>query len=224
MLQLLPFIVFGIAFAALVVWLVLRDRAKDAAREQRLLEMGFVKVDAVSEGLMETVTTLENNAEFRYKVEDPMRGTAGSKVVYFYTKTWSRSGYTNVAEELLFQMQRPSAEGMMLLIKPGDIPVGTATRMIGAVATGAWDSQPDDLGKIEVPIDLKDTNLLGVLGPAGSSLYSLMDAQTVSILQGAGDCGALIVNCRGQWCSFTSTGSFMPLDLDKALPLIGLLP
>ena len=107
----------------------------------------------------------------------------------------------------------------MLFVKPTGIPAGTATNLIGAVATGAWDSQPDDLAKLEIPIDLKHTNLMGALGPSGATLYDLIDTATLSALQHVGDHGALVVTCRGEWCSLAAASLRMPLDLDKLWPL-----
>jgi hypothetical protein len=108
----------------------------------------------------------------------------------------------------------------MLFVKPSEIAAGTATKLIGAVATGAWDSQPDDLAKLAIPVDLQGTNLIGALGPAGASLYDLIDAETLSQMMGAGDCGASIVTCRGELCSLCSLSPRMPLDLERAIPFI----
>jgi hypothetical protein len=109
---------------------------------------------------------------------------------------------------------------LTVFVKPTQLPAGTATNLIGAVATGAWDSQPDDLAKLEIPVDLRDTNLIGLLGPAGTSLYDLVDSSTLSVLQHVGDHGALVVMCRGEWCSLAATSLRMPLDLDKLWPLV----
>ena len=62
--------------------------------------------------------------------------------------------------------------------------------------------------------------LVGALGPAGFSLYDLIDATTLSQMLGAGDCGALIVLCRGELCSLGSPSGQMPLELEKATPFL----
>jgi hypothetical protein len=124
------------------------------------------------------------------------------------------------ADELLIPLRRPSAQAVMLFVKPTGVPAGTATKLIGAVATGAWDSQPDDLTKLEIPVDLRQTNLIGLLGPSGASLYDLMDPATLSALQHVGDHGALVVMCRGEWCSLAAASPRMPLDLERLWPLV----
>lgn len=220
MMELLPFILFGLVFAAVIVVIVIRGRASRAARLQRLAEMGFSPAPEETEALAEKIAWLENNAGYHYSVAKPTRANLSGKDVYFYQKSRHRSGSIYVAEELLLPLSRPSEAGLMLFVKPSGIPAGTATKLIGAVATGAWDAQPDDLSKLELPVDLQGTNLVGAMGPAGASLYDLIDADQMSRMLGAGDCGAFIILCRGELCSTSSPSHQMPLDLDKAVAFI----
>jgi hypothetical protein len=173
--------------------------------------------------LAETVTRLENNSEYRYGIEDPMRAPLGRQHAYYYSKSRSRSGQITVAEELLFPLKRSSSAGVLLFVKPSKLPAGTATKLIGAVATGGWDSQPDDLTKLGLPVDLRNTNVIGALGPRGASLYDLLDAAALSVIQQLGDCGVMLVMCRCEWCSLASTSHRMPLDVAKLWGLIGSL-
>jgi len=223
MLELLPFLIFGLAFVGLVVWLMLKDRKAGAARRRELAALGFAPCPEQSDFLAETVTQLENNSEYRYSVENPMQAPLGRQHAYYYSKSRRRSGQIVVAEELLFPLKRSSSAGVVVFVKPSSLPAGTATKLIGAVATGGWDSQPDDLTKLELPVDLRDTNLIGTLGPRGASLYDLLDAAALSVIQQVGDCGALLVMCRGEWCSLASTSHRMPLDVAKLWSLMGSL-
>jgi hypothetical protein len=220
MTELLPFILFGLAFAVVIAVVMIRGRASRAARLQRLAEMGFSAAPDEKETLAERITGMENNTGYHYSVAQPMRANLSGKDVYFYQKSRHRSGSSYAAEELLLPLSRPSEAGLMLFVKPSDIPAGTATKLIGAVATGAWDAQPDDLAKLAIPVDLQGTNLVGAMGPAGASLYDLIDADRLSRMLGAGDCGAFIILCRGDLCSMSSPSHQMPLDLDKAVPFI----
>lgn len=220
MMEMLPFAVFGVAFLTLVVWLALRGRTANAARKENLRVLGFTPCPEEADSLVEKVTKLENNSEFRYTVENPYRTSLRGQSAYYYSKFRHRQGHIGGADELLVPLSRPSSQGMMLFVKPTGVPAGTGTDLIGAVATGAWDSQPDDLGRLEIPIDLRHTNLMGVLGPSGASLYDLIDAGTLSALQHVGDHGALVVTCRGEWCSLAAASPRMPLDLDKLWPLV----
>lgn len=220
MMELMPFILFGLLFAVVVVVVVIKGRARRAARLQRLVELGFSSVPEEKERLAEKVTRLENNAEYHYSVTQPSKACLSGKEVYLYQKSRSRAGSIYVAEELLLPLSRPSEAGLMLFVKSSDISAGIATKLIGAVATGAWDSQPDDLTKLAIPVDLQGTNLIGALGPAGASLYDLIDAETLNRLLVAGDCGAAIVHCRGELCSLSSVDPRMPLDLERIIPFL----
>ncbi|MFQ5792884.1 MAG: hypothetical protein ACE5JI_20640 [Acidobacteriota bacterium] len=220
MAQFLPFTLLGVALVALVVWLVLKNRASSATRAQQLSRMGFTPCLAEAQALAEKIEWLENNSEYRYSVENPMRASLDGKTVYYYRKSRRRQGRIVSMEEFLVPLKRPSGDGLMLFVKPSALPTGAATNLIGGMATAGWDSQPDDLTKLEIPIDLRRSNVIGVLGPAGVSLYNLVDAGTLARMQQVGDCGAPIVTCRGEWCSLTSPGFRMPLNLDKMWAVI----
>ena len=221
MLEYSPFILFGLAFVVLVIWLTLKSRQEKAAQAEKLARMGFSACELETSELVEKVTRLENNAEYRYSIENPFRASHNGKSVYFYSKSRHRQGHVVAADEFLVPLKRPSQQGLMLFVKPSDIAEGTATSLIGAVATGAWDSQPDDLTKLEIPTELQGTNIIGALGPKGETLYNLIDNNTLSLMQNVGDCGAYIVTCRAEWCSLSSPSARMPFDLDRIWPLIG---
>ncbi len=87
--------------------------------------------------------------------------------------------------------------------------------MMGAIAAGPWDVQPEDLLRIEIPPDLKDTNLVSALGPSGTSLYDLVDSSTVTVLQGFGDAGGILVRFCDSWCAVASTSAQIPFRVDE---------
>jgi hypothetical protein len=153
-----------------------------------------------------------------------MRAALGNQTIYYYWKERGRGKEVVATEELLVPLRRPSEAGLVLVVKPSSLPSGMASRLIGSVATGAWDAQPDDLKRMELPPDLSGTNVIGALGPAGTSLFDLIDMGSLRTLEGAGDCGATTVMCRGEWCSLVSGSSRMRLDVEKLLNLAGSLP
>ena len=120
-------------------------------------------------------------------------------------------------EELLFPVTRPSAGGLILTIKPSSLAPGLATRVMGAIATGPWDVQPDDLNRIAIPPDLKDTNLIAALGPSGASLYDLVGPDTISVMQGLGDAGGVLVRFRENWCSVAGTSAQIPFRVNELI-------
>lgn len=217
--EIMPFIIFGVVFIIIVAVLFLKSRAGSKARTKRFQAMGFTPMKEDSE-LVETITRMENNTEYGYSVKDPMKAAVKGKDIYFYEKSRYRTGHIYATEEFLFPLTRKSGQGLMLFVKPGNIPAGTATKLIGALATGAWDAQPDDLQKLEIPPDLTDTNLIGAMGPAGTSLDDLMERRTLNRMLHAGDFNAFIILCRDGLCSFSSPQPRMPLDMERAYAFI----
>ncbi len=184
----------GVVVVGLVVWTVVAQRGRNLAQGEVLEELGFRPCPEQQQWLEETVARIENNRGFRYEVRDPKR-LPGEPAVYHYVKMRHRDTREDAVaeEEILFPLKRASAAGVVLTVKPSSLAPGLATRMLGALATGPWDAQPDDLQRLEIPPDLKNTNLVGVLGPSGARLYDLVDASTLSVVQGLGDAGGMFV-------------------------------
>jgi len=108
----------------------------------------------------------------------------------------------------------------VLFFKPSALRPGTSATLIGSLATSGWDAQPDDLTRLEVPVELLESNLIGILAPANASLFDLIDAKDLAVLQPVADFGILVVHCRGGWCSLASSTTRMDLDLERLWPLI----
>lgn len=215
-----PFIIFGVALLALVLWLVAKGRARAAERVRMLGRMGFAPAPTEAAALSEAVTQHENNSEFRYRVSDPMRATVDGKPVWFYEKQRSSHGSVVSAYEFRFPLRRPSKDGVVLFYKPTALASGTSVTLIGSLATEGFDSQPDDLTRIEIPVDRKKGNLIGALGPAHSSLYDLIDTTALAALEPVGNFGALVVICRDEWCSVASSSTRMDIDVSRLFPIV----
>lgn len=204
----------------LVAWAVRSHQKRSAAREQALERLGFRPCPEEEGWLRETVVGIEGNRDHRYEIRNPRR-LSGAKV-YHYTKRRLGRGDEppDVEEELLFPLKRPSSAGLVLVVKPSSVPAGLASRMLGSVATGPWDSQPDDLQRLELPLDLRDTNLVGALGPPGAGLYDLVDASTLGVVQGLGDLGGTHVRFRDGWCAVDGISHQIPFRLEDLVARI----
>lgn len=217
----LPFVLVAVVFLILLVWSITAQVKRHRAQKAALEQLGFKPCPEQKSWLEETVTRIENNKGDRYEVREPKR-LAGEPAVYYYIKI--RHGDSEdiplTEEVILFPLKRPSADGLILIIKPSSLAPGLATRMIGAVATASWDAQPDDLQRLELPPDLKDTNLMGALGPPGASLYNLIDMSTLSVVQGLGDAGGMMVLFRDGWCSVASASAQIPFRLEELVARI----
>ena len=219
----LIFALVGLVAVVLLVRSIAVQRQRTKARKAALEQLGFRPCPEQKAWLEETIASIENNQGFRYEVRDSKR-LPGEPTVYYYVKTRrSDDGDERVPmveEEILFPLKRPTKGGLVLTVKPSSLAPGLATRMMGAVATGPWDAQPDDLQRLDLPPDLKDTNLVGAMGPPGAKLYDLVDASTLSVVQGLGDAGGLFVRFRDSWCSVSSAGWEIPFRLDDLVARI----
>ena len=220
LMELFPFILFGVAFAAVVAWAVTKGRADAAARARTLVTMGFAPAPSDAETLAAEVARHENNSECRYRVSEPMRASVHGKSIWFYAKERATQGSLVSAHEFRFPLRRPSAEGLVLFYKPSALASGTTATLIGNLATEGFDSQPDDLTRLEIAGDRKHGNLIGALGPAHGSLHELIDSKALAALESVGDFGALVVVCRGDWCSLASSTTRIKLDLVRLWPIV----
>lgn len=216
----LPFVLAGLLVLGLVMWSVTTERRKRRAQEDGLARLGFAPCPDRKNWLEETVAGIENNRGYRYEVHDPKCLPGGSPLYYYVKRRRDHDEDSFAEEEILFALKRPSAAGLVLTVKPSSLAPGFATRLIGAVATGPWDAQPDDLQRLDLPLDLKDTNLLGALGPRGASLYDLVDTQTLSVVQGLGDAGGMFVRFRDTWCSVASASAQIPFRVEELVARI----
>ena len=221
MLQYWPLILIGAVALALLIWSLVVQRGRNQAQKAQWKQLGFQPCPAEKAWLEEMVARLEQNRGYRYEVRDPQR-MPGEPAVYCYVKVRHQYPHeTPVAEEeVLFPLKRPAAAALLLTVKPSAIAPGLATKMLAALATCAWDAQPDDLQLLDIPLALKDTNLLAAMGPPGASIYDLVDSGTLSVVQGLGDCGAMFVQFRDGWCAVASTHSQTPFRLVELISRI----
>jgi hypothetical protein len=218
--ELLPFVVFGIAFAGLVAWLLAKERAERASRMRALGRLGFAPCPEETDALAEAVARHENESGYHYRIADPMRASVEGHPIWFYEKERARRGSGVAAYEVRLPLECCSPEGLVLFFKPSALAPGTTATWIGSLATAGWDSQPDDLVRLDVPVDLQATNLIGVLAPAGASLYDLIAPKQLTALQPVADHGVLVVTCRDGWCSLATATTRTTLDIDGLWPIV----
>ena len=211
----MPIVWVGIVMAILAAWSIVARRKTGSIEKESMQQLGFTPCPDQKSWLEGIVTRIENNRGYRYEVRDPRR-LPGEKAVYHYVKV-RHDDDTFAEQEILFAPRRPAAAALFLFVKPASVAAGLATRLLSDVATDPWDTQPDDLERLEIPPDLKDTNLIAALGAPGSGLYELLDAGTLAVVQGLGDAGALQIRFRDQWCTISGTGTQVPFRLDQVI-------
>lgn len=217
----LPLVLVGLAAIGFLVWSLAGQRRRHQARKAALEQLGFRPCVDRQTWLEETVTRIENNRGYRYEVREPKR-LSGEPAVYYYVKMRHRFPQDDAVreEEILFPLKRASAGGLVLAVKPSSLAPGLATQVLGALATGPWDAQPDDLRRLELPPDLKGTNVVAALGAPGANLYDLVDARTLSVVQSLGDAGGMFVQCRDAWCSVASASAQIPFRVEELVARI----
>ena len=190
-----------LAITGLLIWGTIKNSKKEKALKKLLTNIGFVSCDKEKKALAEKITLLENNSEYAYSVRKPMKVTQGDSHIYFYIKDRRRRGDLDVSEEFLFTINRKTNLPFQIYLKPTSLEEGMTTRLLRSVTTTGWDSQSDDLVKIELPPDLQNSNILGVMGPKDCSFYDIFDSTALSLLVHGADNDVFTIRYRGNLCS-----------------------
>jgi hypothetical protein len=213
--ELIGFSLLILAIVGLIIWGRVKGSSKEKALKNLLTNAGFVPCNEEKKTLAEKVTFLENNSEYTYSVRKPMKVSHGDSHVYFYTKDRRRSGDLHVSEDFLLPVNRKTSLPFQIYLKPNFLKEGMATNLLRSVTTAGWDSQPDDLVKIELPADLQKSNILGAMGPKNYSFYDLFDSDTLSLLVHGADYDVFTIRCRENLCSIESPLVVQKKDYEK---------
>jgi hypothetical protein len=206
----------GVIVLGLVFWKIFKGAQNHKVNRPFLVQTGFVNCSEEKAFLEQTVAFLEQNAEYSYGIDDPMKTSIAGRGVYFYTKKRNRHGKNPYAShEFLITLKRKVTWPYVLYCKPSAMSDGMGVKLLKTVTTANWDAQPDDLFKVALPIDYKNSNILGVLGPEGSSFSTLINPSILSLLTVAGDHGILVFRCRENICSFDNPGGYLKWDFPK---------
>ncbi|MGH7460317.1 MAG: hypothetical protein ACREMA_04725 [Longimicrobiales bacterium] len=196
---------------SLIAWGFVSSRARRRAQATALAQLGLLPCPEKKAWLEATVADIENGARNRFEVRDPRR-LPGEPAVYYYVKVshneHNRSPVTE--EEILFPLKRPSVDPLILTVKPRALKRGLRSRWLATAGAIRWAGQPADLQRIDLPRDLRNSAVTGILGPAGSRLYDHIGSGVLRVLQGLGDAGGLTVRMRGAWC-VVGAGRQIPL-------------
>jgi len=221
--ELIGFSLLMLAIVGLLIWGTIKNSKKEKALKNLLADIGFVPCDKEKKALAEKITLLENNSEYTYSVRNPLKVAQGEVHVYFYTKDRRRRGDLDVFEEFLFTIDRKTSLPFQIYLKPTSLKEGTTTKILRSVTTTGWDSQSDDLIKIELPAALQNSNILGVMGPENCSFYDLFDSSTLGLLVRGADNDVFTIRYRENLCSVESPHVGHERDYKKMWSFIKLL-
>lgn len=218
-----PLLLVGMGAVALLLWSLASRRPQRGDRKLALERLGFRPCPERRSWLEDTVTRLEHTEGYRFEIREPRR-LSGEPEVYYYIKGRTQPAYPDsipvAEEEFLFSPGRPAAGPVVLTLKPPSVPVGAASRMMGAIATVPWDSQPDDLQRLDLPPALEHSSLVGALGPRNTRLEELLDSGILGVLPALADAGATFVRFRDGWCTVSSASSLIPFHPQKVVAAI----
>lgn len=210
--------------AALVVVVIIKaiqsQGTVSMGLKQAATAAGFQACPEEAAKIQEIVTRIEGNPKYLYRIEKPQR--RGSEPVYFYVKRRDAQDQEHAIaeEEILFPLKRRTAAGLLLVVKPSALGSGIASKMIGSLATGTYDSQPAGMKRIEIPSELAGKNIIGAMGEPGHGLRDLVDPRVLAAAQSVGDAGGLIVKFRDEWCSIASTSRQMPFKMEALIACV----
>jgi hypothetical protein len=202
--ELIGFSLLILAIVSLLIWGMVKHSKNEKALKNLLANVGFAPCNKEKKALAEKVTFLENNSEYAYSVRKPMKVSQGDTHVYFYTKDRRRRNNLHVSEDFLLTVNRKKSLPFQIYLKPTSLKEGMATNLLRSVTTTGWDSQSDDLVKIELPEDIQNSNILGVMGPKNCSFYDLFDSTALSLLVHGADNDVFTIRCRENLCSIES--------------------
>ncbi|VAW72539.1 hypothetical protein MNBD_GAMMA15-1539 [hydrothermal vent metagenome] len=185
----------------LIVWGFIKHAEQEKIRKKFIADNGFVGCKDEKKNLSEQITRLENNSEYSYSIREPMKTSLGEGDVFFYTKDRRRRNDLHVAYEFLFPVKRKARLPFQIFVKPASMQEGMTSRLLRDSTTTGWDSQSDDLVKLELPAELKASNILGVMGPSNHRVQDLFDSATIQLLDQAGNHDVFTLRSRDEMCS-----------------------
>lgn len=221
--ELIGFFLLMLVVVGLIVWGMIKHGKREKAQKEFLANLGFAPCEEEKKQLAEKITQLENNSEYSYSVRKPMKVSVGGVQVYFYTKDRRRRGDLQVFEDFFLSISRKTDLPFQIFLKQGSLEEGIATKLMRSAVTTGWDSQSDDLTKVELPAHMKENNILGLMGPRGSSVDDLFDTSALALLERGGDHDVFNIRCRGNFCSIETPLTGHKVDYEKVWSFIQLL-
>ena len=198
---LIPIILVAAVLIGLVVW-KLSAGAGVAKKKQEFLErQSFAPCKEQADYLVQMYQYMAPLAKRgQGKVESPLMrsGARGQTYYFYYTETSRREGGFGGEEVFLLPLQRATTAPVALLLVPGNIK-GMGRNVIKAAFDMFAKFLGEDLVEIELPPDADSERIVAAFGPPGSSLYDLLDRDTVARVARSADAGVSVFRAREKW-------------------------
>ena len=211
---------FTLGVGALVVKLILDERAQRGKRAAAMQALGFTDCPDHIDHIEDMIAFLsgDNSKSARtHTVSHPMlRQSNGERIYYIWIKE-SRSGDSTAwVETFLFPFARRVEQPVALMLstqktqaKIMKFVLGLAARMFGERFT-----------LLDMPRELEGSHILGAFGPRGCSLYDLLDSSVLSQVQHGAELGVNTFRAYQDWAAVSLDPKQKKADTAQVWPFI----
>ncbi len=212
-------------FVILVVIAIFSARRRGASTSTVIKNKGFTPCPEDEEAIKVRVSAIENHPMYQYGIHKPHRAMLNSGNVYWYSRT--RAGASEIRdvnsmpfEEFLIEVPRPSADPLLIYMKPTEVTGGIALSLIEKTLSMNLTSHPPDVTKFSLPSHASYRNILAVFGRKGASPYDLISEELLRLIDKAGDNGIFCMTFRGKDCLVNYMWEDRRFTMDQVLIFI----
>jgi len=192
-------------FVVLIVIVIFSARRRGALTSTFIKNKGFTPCPNEKEAIKVRVNAIENHPMYQYGIHKPHRAMLNSGNVYWYSRT--RAGASEIRdvnsmpfEEFLIEVPRPSADPLIIYIKPTEVTGGIALSLLEKTLSMNLTSHPPDVTKFPLPSHASYRNILAFFGKEGTSPYDLISEELLRLIDKGGDSGVFCMTFRGKDC------------------------
>lgn len=183
---------------------VRRERQREAAQEQVLIQNGFSRCDGDTAHLASVVRSLRKSSQF--EVRRPWKWDTGDAAVYWFEAVTedAESQHRIADDEFLCTLRRPTPEPFLLYLSPAKLEKGLGTRLIEKLLVV---TAPPGFHKLDHSTSVHSTEILAAFGPPGASWGDLVDPDQLALFARGARHGVFAIRCGGEHCALELLGA-----------------
>lgn len=193
---------FVCGIGALVLKLMFKERKERKERCAALAAMGFSdcpdRMDYL-EGMFKFLCGIEETGARPYDVSMPMLREQRGETVYhlWIRRTSGGDSGSSWEETFLFPFKRRTEQPVTLMMSAQKVP----QKLMGFLGGLLARAMGGGMAMLDLPRELQGGNIIAAFGPAGASLYDLLDSATISEITRGVDAGAAAFRAHQDWAS-----------------------
>ncbi len=212
-------------FVVLIMIAIFAARRRGASTSTFIKDKGFAPCPEEKETLTLRVSAIENHPMYQYGIHNPHRAMLNGGIVYWYSRTRARvSDASDVDsipfEELLIEVSRPSADPLIIYVKPTEITGGIALSLLEKTLGMNLTVHPPDVTKLSSSSHASHRNILAVFGSKDASPYDLISDEVLRLIDKAGDSGIFCMTFRGKDCLINNMQQSRRFSMDQVFSFI----